>query len=323
CAPRARACPCRDRPPGGLNRSEGRLRPPLARLGRLRLGVEEPAPVRKHDRLDALAQVELLEDVRDVRLDRRVADVELLPDLDVREALRDEPEVVTSAAVVMFGVFSAFGALSLLMFKQFGVGLAVAILIDATIVRGVLLPATMRLLGERNWYLPRWLDWLPRLRAREPPARRRRRRRSRRSRLSPRSSFPYEDPGRDALLPGSSSRLSAVAMSSWMRRRRLISRSTLPSPRASSRMIASSSPACIRRSRPIWTSPGDWRPSGGRRARPPLAEAPLTRGPPPRAGGFARVRGAAGAHLAAERPSRCEQLPQTRREHRGSSSAAA
>jgi len=105
-----------------------------------------------------------------VRLDRRVADVELLPDLDVREALRDEPEVVTSAAVVMFGVFSAFGALSLLMFKQFGVGLAVAILIDATIVRGVLLPATMRLLGERNWYLPRWLDWLPRLEPEEAPA---------------------------------------------------------------------------------------------------------------------------------------------------------
>ena len=49
------------------------------------------------------------------------------------------------------------------MFKQFGVGLAAAILIDATIVRGVLLPATMKLLGERNWYLPRWLEWLPRL----------------------------------------------------------------------------------------------------------------------------------------------------------------
>ncbi len=70
--------------------------------------------------------------------------------------------VVTSAAIVMVGVFSVFGALSLLMFKQFGVGLAVAILIDATIVRGVLLPATMKLLGERNWYLPSWLEWLPR-----------------------------------------------------------------------------------------------------------------------------------------------------------------
>jgi putative drug exporter of the RND superfamily len=50
-----------------------------------------------------------------------------------------------------------------MMFKQFGVGLAAAILIDATIVRGVLLPATMKLLGERNLYLPAWLEWLPRL----------------------------------------------------------------------------------------------------------------------------------------------------------------
>jgi RND superfamily putative drug exporter len=71
--------------------------------------------------------------------------------------------VVTSAAVVMVAVFSIFAVLSMLFFKQFGVGLATAILIDATIVRGVLLPATMKLLGEWNWYLPRWLQWLPRL----------------------------------------------------------------------------------------------------------------------------------------------------------------
>jgi RND superfamily putative drug exporter len=51
----------------------------------------------------------------------------------------------------------------MLMFKQFGVGLASAILIDATLVRAVLLPATMKLLGDRNWYLPGWLQWLPRL----------------------------------------------------------------------------------------------------------------------------------------------------------------
>jgi uncharacterized membrane protein YdfJ with MMPL/SSD domain len=75
--------------------------------------------------------------------------------------------VVTSAAIVMVAVFSIFATLSMLMFKQFGVGLAAAILIDATIVRGVLLPATMKLLGERNWYLPRWLEWLPRLEAHE------------------------------------------------------------------------------------------------------------------------------------------------------------
>ncbi|HEX3291341.1 MAG TPA: MMPL family transporter, partial [Gaiella sp.] len=75
--------------------------------------------------------------------------------------------VVTSAAVVMVFVFSIFATLSMLFFKQFGVGLAAAILIDATIVRAVLLPATMKLLGEWNWYLPRWLEWLPRLEAGE------------------------------------------------------------------------------------------------------------------------------------------------------------
>jgi RND superfamily putative drug exporter len=68
----------------------------------------------------------------------------------------------------MVAVFSVFAALSLLFFKQFGVGLAAAILIDATLVRAVLLPATMKLLGEWNWYLPRWLEWLPRLEPEEP-----------------------------------------------------------------------------------------------------------------------------------------------------------
>jgi uncharacterized membrane protein YdfJ with MMPL/SSD domain len=76
--------------------------------------------------------------------------------------------VITSAAIVMVFVFSIFATLSMLFFKQFGVGLAAAILIDATIVRAVLLPATMKLLGEWNWYLPRWLRWLPRLERDEP-----------------------------------------------------------------------------------------------------------------------------------------------------------
>jgi uncharacterized membrane protein YdfJ with MMPL/SSD domain len=75
--------------------------------------------------------------------------------------IRSTAGVVTSAAVVMVCVFGVFATLSMLMFKQFGVGLAAAILIDATIVRAVLLPATMKLLGEWNWYLPRWLEWLP------------------------------------------------------------------------------------------------------------------------------------------------------------------
>jgi uncharacterized membrane protein YdfJ with MMPL/SSD domain len=81
----------------------------------------------------------------------------------VSHGIKATAGVVTSAAIVMVGVFAIFGTLSMMIFKQFGVGLAVAVLIDATIVRAVLLPATMMLLGERNWYLPRWLEWLPRL----------------------------------------------------------------------------------------------------------------------------------------------------------------
>src|SRR6188472_741246 len=86
----------------------------------------------------------------------------------IAHGIKSTAGVVTSAAIVMVFVFSIFATLSMLMFKQFGVGLAAAILIDATIVRGVLLPATMKLLGEWNWYLPRWLQWLPRLEAGEP-----------------------------------------------------------------------------------------------------------------------------------------------------------
>ncbi|MFD4645304.1 MMPL family transporter [Streptomyces sp. NPDC058441] len=69
--------------------------------------------------------------------------------------------VVTSAAVIMVAVFAIFGTLSMQSFKQMGVGLAAAVLIDATVIRGILLPAVMALLGERNWYLPKWLHRLP------------------------------------------------------------------------------------------------------------------------------------------------------------------
>jgi RND superfamily putative drug exporter len=86
----------------------------------------------------------------------------------IAHGIKSTAGVVTSAAIVMIAVFSIFATLSMLIFKQFGVGLAAAILIDATLVRGVLLPATMKLLGERNWYLPRWLEWLPRLDKPEP-----------------------------------------------------------------------------------------------------------------------------------------------------------
>jgi RND superfamily putative drug exporter len=71
----------------------------------------------------------------------------------------------------MFAVFSIFGSLSSLDVKQAGVGLAVAVLIDATIVRAVLLPASMKLLGDSNWYLPRALERLPRTGLEAPPAR--------------------------------------------------------------------------------------------------------------------------------------------------------
>ncbi len=81
----------------------------------------------------------------------------------VARGIKSTASVVTAAAVVMIAVFSIFATLSAVEFKQFGVGLGVAILIDATIVRGVLLPAFMKLLGDWNWYLPRSLEWLPRL----------------------------------------------------------------------------------------------------------------------------------------------------------------
>jgi RND superfamily putative drug exporter len=71
--------------------------------------------------------------------------------------------VITAAALVMVCVFALFGTLASLDLKQAGIGLAVAVLIDATMIRSVLLPATMTLLGKRNWYLPRWLAWLPQL----------------------------------------------------------------------------------------------------------------------------------------------------------------
>jgi RND superfamily putative drug exporter len=79
----------------------------------------------------------------------------------VAHGIKSTAGVVTSAALVMFGVFAIFGTLQFMFLKEFGVGLAVAVLLDATIVRAVLLPAMMKLLGDWNWYLPSWLEWLP------------------------------------------------------------------------------------------------------------------------------------------------------------------
>jgi RND superfamily putative drug exporter len=81
----------------------------------------------------------------------------------VEHGIKTTAGVVTSAAVVMVGAFAIFATMPILDMKEMGIGLAAAVLIDATIVRAVLLPATMRLLGDWNWYLPKWLEWLPRL----------------------------------------------------------------------------------------------------------------------------------------------------------------
>ena len=82
----------------------------------------------------------------------------------VSRGIRLTAGTVTAAASVMVAVFAIFASLPTLDIKQLGVGLAIAVLLDATLIRGVLLPATMKMLGEWNWYLPSWLGWLPRLR---------------------------------------------------------------------------------------------------------------------------------------------------------------
>jgi uncharacterized membrane protein YdfJ with MMPL/SSD domain len=92
---------------------------------------------------------------------REAVDSGMSTDRAVAHGIKATAGVVTSAAIVMVAVFAIFASLSMIEFKQMGVGLAVAILLDATLVRAVLLPATMKLLGERNWYLPRQLHWLP------------------------------------------------------------------------------------------------------------------------------------------------------------------
>jgi len=79
----------------------------------------------------------------------------------VTSGIAADAGVVTSAAVIMVAVFSIFATSSFVDVKTLGIGLAVAVLIDATVVRGILVPAAMALLGERCWYLPGWRDWLP------------------------------------------------------------------------------------------------------------------------------------------------------------------
>jgi putative drug exporter of the RND superfamily len=88
----------------------------------------------------------------------------------VAHGIKTTAGTVTSAAIVMVGAFAIFATLPILEMKEMGIGLAAAVLIDATIVRGVLLPASMKLLGRWNWYLPNWLRWLPTFKYRPEPA---------------------------------------------------------------------------------------------------------------------------------------------------------
>jgi uncharacterized membrane protein YdfJ with MMPL/SSD domain len=91
----------------------------------------------------------------------------------VARGIRRTAGTVTSAALIMVAVFSVFATLQIIQMKQLGIGLGLAVLIDATVIRGVLLPAAMKILGDRNWYMPRWLEWVPTL---APEAHRPRRR---------------------------------------------------------------------------------------------------------------------------------------------------
>jgi len=93
---------------------------------------------------------------------REARDSGMSTDDAIAHGIKTTAGTVTSAALVMVGAFLVFATLPIVDMKEMGVGLAAAVLIDATIVRAVLLPAVMKLLGERNWYLPSWLNWLPR-----------------------------------------------------------------------------------------------------------------------------------------------------------------
>jgi RND superfamily putative drug exporter len=81
----------------------------------------------------------------------------------VAYGLRTTGGIITGAAIIMVAVFAGFAAGRLTSLEQMGFGLAVAVFMDATIVRSILVPSTMKLLGDRNWYLPRWLEWLPKV----------------------------------------------------------------------------------------------------------------------------------------------------------------
>jgi RND superfamily putative drug exporter len=84
--------------------------------------------------------------------------------------LHSTAAIITGAALIMVAVFGGFALGPLSMFQQMGFGLAVAVILDATIIRMVLVPASMELLGDRNWYFPSWLEWIPELSIEGPSA---------------------------------------------------------------------------------------------------------------------------------------------------------
>ena len=88
----------------------------------------------------------------------------------VSSAVSTTARIITGAALIIVVVFAGFASGQLVMFQQMGFGVAVALLLDATVIRAVVLPSMMALLGDRAWYLPRWLDWLPRVDLDRAPA---------------------------------------------------------------------------------------------------------------------------------------------------------
>jgi RND superfamily putative drug exporter len=86
----------------------------------------------------------------------------------VKHGVASTARIITGAALIIVAVFSGFARGDLVMFQQMGFGVAVALLLDATIIRSVVLPSAMELLGRWNWYLPSWLEWLPKLNVEGP-----------------------------------------------------------------------------------------------------------------------------------------------------------
>ena len=148
----------RDHLPVGLGRE-----PPGLPLQRRHHALAPDVPVRDPVRaLDGLPRVHPEPGARGLR-------PRALERAGVSLGIRQTAGVVTSAATVMVVTFAVFALIPIIDFKEMGIGLAAAVLIDATLIRAVLLPATMKLLGDRNWYLPRWLEWLPSLEHDETP----------------------------------------------------------------------------------------------------------------------------------------------------------